>query len=244
MSIRLDRLLANLGYGSRREAQALIASGQVRLEGASQRNPGLHVAPGSAITIAGEPIDPAPPLTLVVNKPIGIVCSHREPGRSLYELFPDRWRRRTPALSSVGRLDAETTGLLLVTDDGALLHRVIAPRSHVTKRYLASLARPLAGHEGALFAAGTLVLEGETKPLAPAELEVVTPTLARLTVSEGRYHQVRRMFAAAGNHVTALDREAIGGLETPADLDRGSWRIATPAELAQVFERPRFRNAL
>jgi len=236
VSVRLDRLLANLGYGSRREVQAMIAAGQVLMGGGTLRDPGAHVTPGPGMTVAGQPIDPPFPLTLLVNKSLGVVCSHREAGRSLYELFPDRWRRRAPSLSSVGRLDAETTGLLLVTDNGALLHRIISPRSHVAKRYLATLAEPLAGHEAALFATGALVLAGETKPLAPAKLETISPTLARLTIREGRYHQVRRMFAAVGNRVTALDREAVGGLETPSDLPVGAWRIATPAELASVFE--------
>lgn len=235
MTLRLDRLLANLGYGSRREAQALITAGEVMLDGQALRDPAAHVAREAALTVAGERIDPPAPLILLVNKPLGVVCSRREAGRSLYELFPERWRRRSPPLSSVGRLDAETTGLLLVTDDGALLHRIISPRSNIAKRYLASLAKPLTGNEAALFAAGTLVLAGETKPLAPASLEVISPTLARLTVTEGRYHQVRRMFRAVRNEVTALDREAIGALETPADLPPGAWRVATPAEMASVF---------
>ena len=100
-----------------------------------------------------------------MHKPVGVVCSHREPGRSVYELLPHRWRAREPALSSVGRLDKETSGLLLITDDGPFLHRVISPKSHVAKRYLATLDRPLNGDE-AVFAAGTLVLESEAEALA------------------------------------------------------------------------------
>jgi 16S rRNA pseudouridine516 synthase len=185
--------------------------------------------------IAGQPVDPPSPLALMLHKPVGVVCSHREAGRSVYELLPERWRRRTPALSTIGRLDADTSGLLLITDDGALLHRVISPKRHVMKTYLATLDRDLAGGEDDLFASGTLMLEGETKPLAPAVLAPVSPWLARLSITEGRYHQVRRMFAAAGNHVTTLHRESIGGLELPADLDEGAWRIATPADIDRLF---------
>jgi 16S rRNA pseudouridine516 synthase len=171
----------------------------------------------------------------MLHKPLGVVCSHRETGRSVYELLPARWRARSPALSSIGRLDVDTTGLLLLTDDGALLHRVISPRSHVTKRYLATLDRPLRGDEAALFAGGALMLEGETAPLRPAILEPLSPKRAYLTITEGRYHQVRRMFAAAGNHVVALHRDRIGGLDLPDDLAEGRHRILSPVDLAAIF---------
>ena len=184
------------------------------------------------------PVDPPPPLTLILHKPLGLVCSHREAGRSVYELLPDRWRRREPVLSTIGRLDVDTSGLLLVTDDGALLHRVISPRNHVTKRYLATLDRPLKGDESTLFAMGKLMLEGDTEPLAPAVLEPLSSTSAYLTVTEGRYHQVRRMFAAAGNHVVSLHRDRIGALSLPADIEAGMLRSATTSELAAIFEIP------
>ena len=240
MSVRLDRLLANLGYGSRREVQSLIAAGRVALDGATLRDGAAHVTATrdlpDRMTVAGAPLDAPSPLTLILHKPIGVVCSHREAGRSVYELLPERWRRRTPVLSTIGRLDADTSGLLLLTDDGALLHKIISPRRHVPKRYLASLDRPLTGEEGALFAAGTLMLEGETKPVAPAVLAPISPTSAHLTVTEGRYHQVRRMFASTGNHVVTLHREAVGGLELTDDLAPGAWRIASDADIAAVFD--------
>ena len=187
------------------------------------------------MTVAGQPLDPPAPLTLIMHKPLDVVCSHREAARSVYELLPHRWRAREPALSTIGRLDKDTSGLLLITDDGPFLHRVISPKNHVAKRYVATLARPLTGDEAAVFAAGTLMLEGETEPLAPAVLEPLEPTQARLTITEGRYHQVRRMFAAVGNHVTALHRDRIGGLDLPADLAAGAWRILTPAEQTAIF---------
>ena len=239
MSVRLDRLLANLGYGSRREVQALIARGLVTLEGKRLDDPSAHVAVTADLPqrmqVAGAAIDPPPPLTLIMYKPLGVVCSHREAGRSVYELLPERWRRRTPVLSTVGRLDADTSGLLLMTDDGGFLHKVISPRRHVPKIYIADLEHDLAGHEGALFASGELRLDGEDKPLAPANLAPIGPRRARLSITEGRYHQVRRMFASAGNHVVSLHREAIGALRLPADLAPGAWRIATVADIDLVF---------
>jgi 16S rRNA pseudouridine516 synthase len=236
---RLDRLLANLGYGSRREVTDLVARRQVTLDGAVLKDAGARIAiaadlPGR-LTVSGQPLDPPAPLTLLMHKPLDVVCSHREPGRSVYELLPQRWRARIPALSTIGRLDKDTSGLLLITDDGPFLHRVISPKSHVAKRYVATLDRPLNGDEAEAFAAGTLMLEGETAPLAPAVLEALSATEARLTITEGRYHQVRRMFAAVGNHVTALHRDRIGGLALPADVEPGAWRILTPPEQAALF---------
>jgi 16S rRNA pseudouridine516 synthase len=236
---RLDRLLANLGYGSRREVGHMVAAGLISLDGARLKDPGQRLAITADLpermNVNGAPIDPPPPLTLIVHKPLGVVCSHREPGRSVYELLPPRWRRRDPALSTIGRLDLDTSGLLLITDDGGLLHRVISPRAKISKRYVATLARPLEGHEAELFASGALMLEGETDALAPARLEPLTTTSARLTVTEGRYHQVRRMFAAAGNHVVELHRDQVGGLALPEDLGAGDWRPASAAELGAIF---------
>ena len=236
---RLDRLLANLGYGSRREVSALVARGQVLLDGAVVKDAGARIAISADLpvrmTVAGQPLDPPAPLTLLMHKPLGVVCSHREAGRSVYEILPPRWRARIPALSTIGRLDKETSGLLLITDDGPFLHRVISPKSNIAKRYAATLDRPLEGHEAETFAAGTLLLEGETDPLAPAVLEPTGPNTANLTITEGRYHQVRRMFAAVGNHVTGLHRDRIGGLALAADMEPGAWRILASDEQAAIF---------
>jgi 16S rRNA pseudouridine516 synthase len=236
---RLDRLLANLGYGSRKEVQALVLSGKVVLDGKVLKDAGLRVAVDATLpermTIRGLPVDPPAPLVLLMHKPLGVTCSHKEDGPKIYDLLPRRWRLRDPALSTVGRLDKDTSGLILITDDGDYLHRVISPKRHVPKTYLATLDRPLAGMEGEIFAAGTLMLEGEEKPLLPATLDVVDEKAARLTITEGRYHQVRRMFAAVGNHVVTLHRERIGGLVLPTDLEPGQYRILPAAGAEGVF---------
>jgi len=236
---RLDRLLANLGYGSRREVTDLVARRQIVLDGTAVKDAGARIAVTADLparmTVAGQPLDPPAPLTLLMHKPLGVVCSHREAGRSVYEILPPRWRARIPALSTIGRLDKETSGLLLITDDGPFLHRVISPKNNIAKRYVATLDRPLEGHEAEAFAAGTLMLEGETDPLAPAMLEPTGPNRALLTITEGRYHQVRRMFAAAGNHVTGLHRDRIGGLALPAEMEPGAWRILSTDEQAAIF---------
>ena len=239
ISVRLDRLLANMGYGSRREIAALAAAGQVVLDGQAIKKADTKVLVArdlpARMTVRGAPLDPPPGLALMLHKPLGVTCSHKEVGALVYDLLPQRWKAREPAISTVGRLDKETSGLLLLTDDGELLHRIISPRSNVPKRYLVTLARPMDGTEGAAFAAGTLMLEGEDKPLLPAELEVHSPTQAHLTLHEGRYHQVRRMFAAVGNHVEALHRDQVGDLSLPADLEPGRWRLMRDEDIARVF---------
>lgn len=237
---RLDRLLANLGYGSRKDVQALVAGGKVVLDDKVLKDAGARIAVDETLparmTVRGVPVDPPAPLVLIMHKPLGVTCSHKEDGQKIYDLLPRRWQIRDPGLSTVGRLDKDTSGLILITDDGDFLHRVISPKRHVPKTYFVSLDRPLTGSEGEIFAAGTLILDGEEKPLLPAQLEVVDAKTARLTITEGRYHQVRRMFAAVGNHVVALHRERIGGLTLPADLEPGQHRILPAAQAEAVFD--------
>jgi 16S rRNA pseudouridine516 synthase len=237
--VRLDKLLANLGYGSRKEIAVLARAGAVRLGGEAVKSADQRLELNddlqALLTVQGRPVDPLPGMVLMLNKPLGVTCSHKEAGPLVYDLLPARWRRRDPALSTVGRLDKDTSGLLLMTDDGALLHRIISPKSHLEKRYRATLARPLTGDEGKAFASGSLMLEGDDKPLLPAVMEPLSPTEAALTITEGRYHQVRRMFAAVGNHVEALHRERVGGLALPADLEPGAWRLLTADDVTVLF---------
>ena len=239
VTLRLDRLLANLGYGSRREVQRLVWAGLVSLDGVILEDSDQRIAVtadlSSRMSVDDEPLDPPPGLTLMLHKPIGVTCSHKEVGPLVYALLPERWRRREPAISTVGRLDKDTSGLLLLTDDGALLHKIISPRSNVAKRYDVTLDRPLRGDEEKIFASGELLLEGEEKPLLPAQLEVLSPTRATVTVTEGRYHQVRRMFAAVGNHVTALHRDRVGSLALPDDLPAGQYRILSEQDVSLVL---------
>ncbi len=239
-TLRLDRLLANMGYGSRREIEQMVDAGWIRLDGEVLRISDQRIAVEASLStrmqVRGKPLDPPPGLaTLMLHKPLGVTCSHKEAGGLVYDLLPDRWRSRDPAISTIGRLDKETSGLLLLTDDGALLHKVISPKRHVPKQYEATLDRPLKGDEAAIFAAGGLLLEGDDKPLLPATMIALDERRARLILTEGRYHQVRRMFAAVGNHVVALHRDRIGGLNLPADLEPGQWRLMTDADIAQVF---------
>jgi 16S rRNA pseudouridine516 synthase len=231
--MKIVRHIANLGYGSRKQVQALFREGRVTDAAGAvlyTDDPVDH----DAIRIDGQPLDPAPGLCVLLHKPVGTTCSTKDTGRLVYDLLPPRWRLRDPVLSTVGRLDRDTSGLLLLTDDGGLLHRIISPKAQLPKVYEATLAQPLRGDEAATFASGTLLLAGETKPLLPAALEVIDPLRVRLTLHEGRYHQVRRMFAALGNHVSALHRSRIGGLSLEG-LAEGQWRVLDAADLARLF---------
>jgi 16S rRNA pseudouridine516 synthase len=234
--VKLLRRIANLGYGSRREVAALFRDGRIT-DAAGEVLYADDETPHADVRIDGEPLDPPPGMVVMLNKPVGHACSMKDAGRIVHDLLPPRWRARQPALSMVGRLDRDTSGLLLLTDDGALLHRIISPRSQVVKVYEATLAEDLRGNEAALFASGTLLLESETTPLAPAYLQVLAPRRARLAVTEGRYHQVRRMFAAAGNHVETLQRVAVGGLELGA-LPAGGWTLLQDEDIARLFDSP------
>lgn len=231
--MKLVKLIANLGYGSRRDVSAMFRAGMITDAGGEVLYADDQVA-HEAIRIEGEPLDPPAGMLLMLHKPVGYTCSTKDPGRIVYDLLPPRFRLRSPLLSTVGRLDRETSGLLLLTDDGALLHRIVSPKTHLPKVYEAVLAGDLRGDEGELFASGTLMLESEKTPLAPARLDVMHPRLARLTLTEGRYHQVRRMFAAVGNHVVALHRSRIGGL-TLEGLPSGQWRALDEADRTRLF---------
>jgi 16S rRNA pseudouridine516 synthase len=231
--VKLLKHLANLGYGSRKEVAMMLRNGWVTDAAGNTLDEGSRVD-HEDVRVDDEPLDPAPGMLLMLHKPTGYTCSTKDTGRLIYDLLPERYRLRNPVLSSVGRLDRDTSGLLLMTDDGALLHRITSPKSHLPKVYVATLASELRGDEAAAFASGTLMLEGEKEALAPATLEALAAREARVTTIEGRYHQVRRMFAALGNHVEALRRERIGGLELGA-LAPGQWRLLGAEDRAKLF---------
>jgi 16S rRNA pseudouridine516 synthase len=232
--MRLVRLIANLGYGSRKDVAWMFREGRVT-DAEGEVLYADDKVEHAQIRIDGEPLDPPAGMVLVMHKPLGVTCSRKDPGRVVYDLLPMRYRGRSPALSTVGRLDRDTSGLLLFTDDGALLHRIISPRAYVTKIYEATLAEDLRGDEAALFESGTMMLESETTPLLPATLEILGARHVRLALTEGRYHQVRRMFAATGNHVETLQRVAVGRLNLDG-LSAGAWRQLASSELALIFD--------
>jgi len=239
--MKLLKLIANLGYGSRKQVTAMFREGRI-----TNTNGEVLYADDKTehadVRVDGEPLDPPSGLLLMLHKPIDYTCSTSDPGQVIYDLLPERFRLRAPIVASIGRLDRDTSGLLLMTDDGPLLHRIVHPKAKLPKIYEATLARDLRGNEADLFASGTLMLESEREPLAPATLEVVSPRQARLTLTEGRYHQARRMFAAVGNHVETLHRSQVGGLPL-GDLPSGEWRVLTASDRERLFNKAAFMNA-
>ncbi|NQX79312.1 MAG: rRNA pseudouridine synthase [Hyphomicrobiaceae bacterium] len=254
-SIRADRLISNLGYGTRKDVHALALSGQIHLDGMPlkdvTRKIFLENDLPERLTIAGKKMDPLPGLVLIMNKPTGMTCSHKDTGALVYDLLPSRWRARKLKIVTVGRLDKHTSGLLLLTDNGVLTHRITAPRSKIAKRYRVVLEHPLRGDEGEIFASGRLVLTGDKTPLLPAVLEIandksantfnvtkqiMSRLVAFVTIYEGRNHQVRRMFAAVGNHVVSLHRDRVGGLHLQNDMPLGTYRLLDNNCTSSIFD--------
>lgn len=231
--MKLVKLIANLGYGSRKEVSAMFREGRITDPDGEVLYADDKVE-HAGIRIDGEALDPPAGLVLMLHKPTGYTCSTKDPGRIVYDLLPPRFRLRSPLLSTVGRLDRDTSGLLLLTDDGGLLHRIVSPKANLAKVYEARLTQDLRGDEAAVFASGELMLESEQTALAPAVLETLEPRHARLILTEGRYHQVRRMFAAVGNHVESLHRSRIGGLSL-RDLPAGQWRALDAGDIETLF---------
>ena len=224
---RLDQILASLGYGSRREACRFIAEGRVTVAGVVQDDASSKAAP-AAVQLDGTPLDFPNGLFVIFNKPTDCVCSHdQREGRRIYDLLPSRWLARRPAVTTIGRLDRDTTGLLLVTDNHALVHRLTSPRRHVEKVYQATLDRAPDPSLVEKFADGALLLAGEDKPCAAAELVLRGGSEVEITLTEGRFHQVKRMFAHFGYEVHRLHRSRFGDY-TLGDLAAGQWRALQP----------------
>ena len=210
--MRLDRLLANLGYGSRTEVKQLIADGRVeRSDGTRLTDPGRATTP-EQVLVDGEPLDHPGPLLVMLHKPIGYVCSHDErEGLRAYDLLPYQWLLRNPRLESIGRLDKDSTGLLLFTDDHQLVHRLTSPKHHLPKRYTVTLDTPADAGVVERFASGDMLIDGDTTSCRPAELILgVEGNGAEVVMYEGRYRQVRRMFAACDRTVLTLHRTDMG----------------------------------
>ena len=233
--VRLDRLLSHAADLTRAQAQRAIRTGRVAVEGVVTEDPGTKLAQGAAVTLDGQPVGLRSSRYLMVHKPAGCVCAASDGLHpTVLDLLPAADRA---GLHVVGRLDLDVTGLVLLTDDGDWSHRVTAPRRKCPKTYLADLAAPIGGDALARLGGGVR-LRGEERDTAPAEVERLGPARVRITVTEGRYHQVKRMFAAVGNRVVALRRERIGCIALDPALAPGQWRELTADEVAALASCP------
>ncbi|MEO6784559.1 MAG: pseudouridine synthase [Chthoniobacteraceae bacterium] len=225
--LRLDALLSRFGYCTRSEARGWVKAGRVRVGTAVAKSVSDKAAPANVL-VDGDPVEHPHGILALLHKPVGCVCSHDSAeGSTIYDLLPPRWLARNPPVTSIGRLDKDATGALLVTDMGELVHRWTSPKHKVAKIYEVTVAADLPANIAEVFAGGKLVLEGEEKPCLPARVEVLGPREARLEIIEGRYHQVKRMFASQGCPVVRLHRSRFGDF-TANDLAPGEWRIVTP----------------
>ena len=228
---RLDKLLANTGRWSRREVKELVRRGQVRVDGVTAASAEQKIAPSSAVTVSGEPVALGGCTYLLLHKPAGVLTAtedRRQP--TVLDLLPTEYRRI--GVAPVGRLDKDTTGLLLLTDDGELAHRLLSPRYHVDKRYLAQVDGPLSQTDVDAFARGITLSDG-TECL-PAGLELLPEDWCIVTLRQGKFHQVKRMLASRGAPVVTLHRLSMGTLALPEDLLPGQWRLLTEEETAAL----------
>ncbi|WP_029595148.1 pseudouridine synthase [Exiguobacterium chiriqhucha] len=235
--MRIDKLLANMGYGSRKDVKILLKQGVVRVDDQPVKDAKRQVnLETERVTVQGEVVEYKPFVYLMMNKPAGVISATEDkvestvvdlidPSYAHYELFP------------VGRLDKDTTGLLLLTNDGAFNHALMSPRKHVDKVYVAEVDGEMTTDDVRHFAEGVKLEDGYTTK--PARLELISKSgrrsTVRLTLSEGKYHQVKRMIAAVGKHVEQLERVQIGALELDPTLEPGAYRELSEEEVDLFF---------
>jgi 23S rRNA pseudouridine2605 synthase len=227
--VRLAKYLARSGVASRRRAEELVAAGRVTVGGEAITDPARDVDEGSGVAVDGRPVSPEPPEVWMLNKPAGVVSTAREPGRrrAVVELIDSRRR-----LYPVGRLDAESTGLILLTNDGELANRLTHPRYGVERTYRVRLRRPPSESQLRLLRRG---IELDDGPTAPAAVRRASPRVVELTIAEGRNRQVRRMVEAVGNEVVALARIRFGSVAL-GTLPVGRARRLRPPEVTRLWK--------
>jgi 16S rRNA pseudouridine516 synthase len=238
--MQLADLLFTQGFGARRTCAGLVQQGLVTLDGAVVTDAAAEVEPeGLHFTVQGKEWTYHAKAYLMLHKPLGYECSQRPSAwPSIYTLLPAPLRQRpnkgsTPGVQAIGRLDQDTTGLLLLCDDGTFIHRMSSPKHHVPKVYEVTCADAVTPGQVERLLAG-VVLDDDPKPVRAAACEATGPHALRLTLTEGKYHQVKRMLAAVGNRVVALHRSRIGTLDLPPELAPGSWQWLTREQVSAL----------
>jgi 16S rRNA pseudouridine516 synthase len=241
--MELQDILYSQGFGARRVCLGLVQNGLVTVEGRPCDDPYAEFAPEAlSFTVEGKPWSYHAKAYVMLHKPAGYECSQKPSAwPSIYTLLPAPLRQRpskgaNPGVQAIGRLDQDTTGLLLLSDDGAFIHKMSSPKRHVPKVYEVGTADPVDARQIDRLLQG-VVLDDDPKPVRAAACESTGTHALRLTLTEGKYHQVKRMLAAVGNRVVSLHRSRIGGLTLPHDLAAGQWRWLTPETLAAASDR-------
>ncbi|MGL5335260.1 MAG: 16S rRNA pseudouridine(516) synthase RsuA [Enterovibrio sp.] len=232
--IRLDKYLCEALDITRKQAGILLKTDEVCIEGVLCKSGAQKLSCDANVTLNGKPLHFAQQRYFMLNKPEGVVCSHDDPHYPTVFVLLDEIGAHK--LHIAGRLDADTTGLVLLTDDGQWSHRITSPKRKCAKIYDVELADPVSEETAQQFAQG-VQLRGEKQLTKPAKLEIISQNQVRLTIFEGKYHQVKRMFAAVGNKVISLHRHAIGELQLDPALQPGEYRPLTEAE-CQLFAAP------
>uniref|UniRef100_UPI003FF07F52 pseudouridine synthase n=2 Tax=Candidatus Fimivicinus sp. TaxID=3056640 RepID=UPI003FF07F52 len=234
---RIDKLIASQGALSRSDVRRLVKSGAIALNGSPVRDAGQKADPeADQITVSGRPLFISKYLYLMLDKPAGIVSASRDAEqKTVIDLVPSALRR--DGLFPAGRLDKDTTGFVLITNDGEFAHRILSPKKHISKTYLARLARPVDGRSIEAFRSGLVLADGTRCMEAGLQiLEDDETPLAEVVLHEGRYHQIKRMFAALGNEVIALRRVKMGDLPLDETLGPGGCRKITAEELQKIIQ--------
>ncbi|MDP1918713.1 MAG: 16S rRNA pseudouridine(516) synthase [Myxococcales bacterium] len=232
MKSRLDKALQSQGFGTRKACRLLVNRGAVRVNGVLADDPDADVeCSGMVLSIEGVEWRWHETIYLALNKPEGVECSHTPTHhKSVFSLLPEPFVTR--GVQCVGRLDADTTGLLLLSDDGSFIQQLTSPKRKVAKTYLVTCAEPVTDAQLSKLAAGVTL--SDAPEAVAGEGERVSERVLRLTIHEGKYHQVKRMVTAAGNHVVSLHRQRVGGLELPVSLASGQWVVLDEPSLAAV----------
>ena len=230
--MRLDKYLAEMGIGTRKEIGKAVRAGRVTVNGQAAKNAAMQVAAEDEVSMDGAPVEYEEYVYYMLNKPAGVISATEDAREStVLDLISERQRK---GLFPVGRLDRDTEGLLLITNDGGLAHRLLSPRHHVDKVYYARLDGSVGEAEKTLFAQGLKV--DDTLTALPAELEILEPaTEVRVTIREGKFHQVKRMFEAVGREVLYLKRLSMGPLALDESLPKGGYRRLTAEEESAIM---------
>ncbi|WP_455219009.1 16S rRNA pseudouridine(516) synthase RsuA [Kaarinaea lacus] len=231
VAMRLDKYLCHSSSLTRSHAQRVIRSGQVSVDGEVVKDPSYKIPDNAEVVWREQTLQLTGHRYFMLNKPVGVVCAATDARHKTVIDLLDVDNKK--GLHVAGRLDIDTTGLVLITDDGDWSHRLTSPRRQCNKRYRVRLAEPIDVGFVECFAEG-IELRNEKKKTRPARLEIIQANEVLLTLNEGKYHQVKRMFAAGGNHVASLHRESIGAIVLDPDLQPGHWRMLTREEIDAI----------